>query len=68
MALYHVYSIQCTLLCQVRRLASEAGAQARTLATQLAELLTEGAITQETLLDSVPRLLAVVRESNVVLR
>ena len=34
----------------------------------LAGLLTEGAVTAETLLDSVPRILSVVRESNVALR
>ena len=36
--------------------------------SQLSALLTEGAVTADTLLDSVPRILSVVRESNVALR
>ena len=40
----------------------------KTFNTMVAGLLTEGAVTAETLLDSVPRILSVVRESNVALR
>ena len=36
--------------------------------SQLSGLLTEGAVTADSLLDSVPRILSVVRESNVALR
>jgi WASH complex subunit strumpellin len=53
---------------EVKRLALETGTRARGLAPRLAQLLTEGAVTQDSLLESVPAILAVVRESNVCLR
>ena len=53
---------------QVKRVAGEQGNRARALMSQLSGLLTEGAVTADTLLDSVPRILSVVRESNVALR
>ena len=53
---------------QVKRVAGETGDRARALMSQLSALLTEGAVTADTLLDSVPRILSVVRESNVALR
>ena len=53
---------------QVKRVAGETGDRARALMSQLSGLLTEGAVTADTLLDSVPRILSVVRESNVALR
>ena len=55
-------------LLQVKRVAGETGDRARALMSQLSALLTEGAVTADTLLDSVPRILSVVRESNVALR
>ena len=53
---------------QVKRVAGETGDRARALMSQLSGLLTEGAVTADTLLDSVPQILTVVRESNVALR
>ena len=53
---------------QVKRVAGEQGNRARALMSQLSGLLTEGVVTADTLLDSVPRILSVVRDSNVALR
>ena len=45
----------------MKRLGQDVGGRARAVMAQLAQLLTEGAVSQETLLDNVPRILAVVR-------
>ena len=52
----------------VKRTAAYHAGQYRALLPQLKELLTEGSITQESLLDNVTRVLAVIRQSNVSLR
>ena len=60
--------LEIKVCVQVKRVAGEQGNRARALMSQLSGLLTEGAVTADTLLDSVPRILSVVRESNVALR
>ena len=52
----------------VKRISAYHAGQYRALLPQLKELLTEGSISQESLLDQVTRVLAVIRQSNVSLR
>ena len=52
----------------VKRISAYHTSQYRALVPQLKDLLTEGSITQESLLDNVTRVLAVIRQSNVSLR
>ena len=52
----------------IKKLAVYHGNKLRSLIPSLKELLTEGCVTQETLLDNVTKVLNVIRESNVTLR
>ena len=52
----------------VKRVAEYHGGKLRSLMPGLRELLTEGCITGETLLDNVTRVLTMIREANVSLR
>ena len=52
----------------IKKLAVYHGHKLRSLIPSLKELLTEGCVTQETLLDNVTKVLTVIRESNVTLR
>ena len=52
----------------IKKLAVYHGNKLRSLIPSLKELLTEGYVTQETLLDNVTKVLTVIRESNVTLR